>query len=708
MKRKRRLYPGRIPSELKRLNQWACWKWEETNGRQSKPPYNPTTGNYANCNDPSTWVSFGEALAGYQSNNFDGVSFFLSSGDGLVGIDFDNCRNEKNNRTHEQIRAYLDLLDTYTETSPSGKGVRIFLRGSLPPDHRNKCSEKGVEIYTSAKALTVTGRRHKAYSPKIETRQEELERFYRLVFGLESEKKATRKPLSIEVREPAIHPGRINRLCNRFPNIDIRSMLDGTSHHASPSEAEQALANFAAGDGWSPQEITDLLVHARQLRGQAPKHLGYYQATIVNALESDLAIAHRRNGSSCGFPAPSAAPAPSSPPSSPKKNGASRTKSHKETTLDDVQALYRRHLHVEDDSIIDVILGIAAGNHLPGDPLWLYLIAPPSSGKTEFLHPLKDREDTFFLSDFTPAALISGYVEAETGEDKSLLPKLDGKLVICKDLTAIISKSKEIRNQLYSILRDAYDGHSSRAMGTGFKEFRSRFNLIAAVTPQVEKTWTDNSPLGERFLSYRLRIENRSAHVRKGMAHNGEEFRQRIREAVWSLLDRMPNRIPDFPSSLEEPTENLAAILAHFRTVVDRDGNEVLYEPTPEIPTRIVKQLRRLGQSLALIRGKDSVTASEFAVMRKVAFDSIPSRRKQLLDCLWQHKNAYLTTGEIAEMLSLAETTAGRLVSDFKELRTLDQKRVRQGKRPSIGYRLNRETRSWLSAAFSVRSKLSP
>ena len=120
--------------------------------------------------------------------------------------------------------------------------------------------------------------------------------------------------------------------------------------------------------------------------------------------------------------------------------------------------------------------------------------ATPSSGKTELLMSVFECEETFFLSDFTPAALISGYCddaitppfnamdtrapnESSEGEensegetkqevikkvDYSLLPKLNGMVVVTKDFSLIHDKPSETRAQILSILRDVYDGYAQR------------------------------------------------------------------------------------------------------------------------------------------------------------------------------------------------------------------------------------------------------
>src|ERR1700733_4232335 len=48
-----------------------------------------------------------------------------------------------------------------------------------------------------------------------------------------------------------------------------------------------------------------------------------------------------------------------------------------------LKALFKKHYYFSDEDVIDLVLGIVAGNHIDSDPIWLHLISAPSGGKTE-------------------------------------------------------------------------------------------------------------------------------------------------------------------------------------------------------------------------------------------------------------------------------------------------------------------------------------
>lgn len=146
-----------IPTELVELDQWCVYRKEWVPERQkfTKIPYNPNTGFKAKSNDPTTWSDFDTAVT--QSQQYDGIGFFFHNG--YYGVDLDNVESEimryRDNDWQDNIVAdFIETLGSYAEISPSGTGVHIICKGSLPPGGRRKGD---VEMYDSGRFFTVTG-----------------------------------------------------------------------------------------------------------------------------------------------------------------------------------------------------------------------------------------------------------------------------------------------------------------------------------------------------------------------------------------------------------------------------------------------------------------------------------------------------------------------------------------------------------------------
>lgn len=147
----------RFPDELASLPQWICWRLEPDpkNDKPRKVPYDPKTGRKASSTNPQSWATLAQALAAKDKYLFTGVGFVFTEVGGIVGVDIDHCRNEDGS-FNETAQAILDKAPSYTEISPSGSGLHIFFRGTMP-GKGNKNSTSGVEMYASARYFTMTG-----------------------------------------------------------------------------------------------------------------------------------------------------------------------------------------------------------------------------------------------------------------------------------------------------------------------------------------------------------------------------------------------------------------------------------------------------------------------------------------------------------------------------------------------------------------------
>lgn len=131
-----------IPDELKLLPQWVV-------ADADKIPYDPKTGRMANVNDPGTWSDFETAKA-KAGNGHPHVGFVLTENDPYTIIDLDAPADSIQEMLHQRI---LQSFDTYTETSQSGKGYHIVLKGKVPGGARRD----RVEIYSNQRYMICTG-----------------------------------------------------------------------------------------------------------------------------------------------------------------------------------------------------------------------------------------------------------------------------------------------------------------------------------------------------------------------------------------------------------------------------------------------------------------------------------------------------------------------------------------------------------------------
>jgi putative DNA primase/helicase len=168
--------PENIPDELKALPQWVTWRyvWLEDRQKWDKPPRNARTGRAASSTNRKTWSPYADALHAYKDGDLDGIGLAVTEENTLVGIDLDHGRNPDTGEIAPWAWAIARRLNSYTEISPSGTGLRIWLKATRNPKGRRKGH---IEVYSWGRYLTVTGW-HIGWSPAtIEPRQAELEAF---------------------------------------------------------------------------------------------------------------------------------------------------------------------------------------------------------------------------------------------------------------------------------------------------------------------------------------------------------------------------------------------------------------------------------------------------------------------------------------------------------------------------------------------------
>lgn len=141
-----------IPENLKNINQWVCFKLEynDKKGKADKIPKDPRTGYNAKANNPETWSDYQTAVNALKKYGFDGIGIEFAGG--IFGVDLDNVINA--GRLTSEAQDIIKTMDSYTEYSPSGNGIHIICRGSIPAGARRRGS---IEMYEAGRFFTVTG-----------------------------------------------------------------------------------------------------------------------------------------------------------------------------------------------------------------------------------------------------------------------------------------------------------------------------------------------------------------------------------------------------------------------------------------------------------------------------------------------------------------------------------------------------------------------
>ena len=290
-----------VPEDLRSEKRWLNWKATQKTRKDGKTYFDKQPRDAkspwmnAKTNDRSTWASFAEAVRSLDSEEVTGLGFALC--EGFVGIDLDNVRDKDAGTLHPAALAILKKLHTYSEVSPSGTGVKAFLRGSVSNGRKGKADGIDVEVYGSptlagAKYFTVTGHQLPGTPSEVaEATGERLEEIERLCKQMDSSRQISgrqsppQRPrgesLGFVGDAEVIDAGR------RIHGEKFSALFDGdsSSHGDDPSAADLAFANHLAwlcGPGREDQVKRIMLGSGRQ-REKFQTNKTYLDRTIANA-----------------------------------------------------------------------------------------------------------------------------------------------------------------------------------------------------------------------------------------------------------------------------------------------------------------------------------------------------------------------------------------------------------------------------------------
>lgn len=186
----------KLPVACKELRHWVLWKTAMRDGRLTKIPIRADSGLNAESDDLTTWTTFDKVREAFEKGRGGalGVGFVFARSSEISGVDLDHCRDASTGEIDEWAKTYLDRLNSYTEISPSGAGLHVLVKGSIPvtgADGGRQKKLKGdgyrpdaaIEMYSAKRFFTMTGNILPGHPLNVEARQDELMGIYEEVFG---------------------------------------------------------------------------------------------------------------------------------------------------------------------------------------------------------------------------------------------------------------------------------------------------------------------------------------------------------------------------------------------------------------------------------------------------------------------------------------------------------------------------------------------
>lgn len=376
-----------------------------------------------------------------------------------------------------------------------------------------------------------------------------------------------------------------------------------------------------------------------------------------------------------------------------------------EYPLGKVKKTVNKYLYLEDDRILDVLLAVYIANQVINtDPVWLLLIASSSNAKTELLRALDGLDDVYFLSEMTEKTFISGDKQPKGQQNPSLLFRITDKILVFKDFTTVLSMYREKRSAIIAQLREIADGKFSKAFGTGEEiAWEGKVGFLGACTHAYFKHHSVINTMGERFLIYRNDNINPIRMGEKAAEMTGKEtkFRKKMKKSFHRFCKQF-TKIEETVTinirvrpKIDNKIIQLASLVAVARTGVDRDRYKgtLNYTPHPEGPARLVKQLKTMAISLAIVHGKSNITKNIINIVKKIACDAVPELRIEILKFLWDEKaiqdeknylsfqqKKWVRTSDVAIGINKPINTVKRVLEDLMTLKVVNRRIEDQGR----------------------------
>lgn len=388
-------------------------------------------------------------------------------------------------------------------------------------------------------------------------------------------------------------------------------------------------------------------------------------------------------------------------------------------------------LYMDSTEVLRILAAVFCVHYYQGvNPVWLFLIAPSSSAKTELLKPLAISNFVTNISQITTKTFVSGFIPAKPkkGDEPATPPKKTGLLdratekaawskqspmIVIKDFTTILNMRADERNIVMSQLREVKDGNLTGEYGNGITSLWSgRMGFVAAVTDQIEEAIADSAKFGDRYLYYRMDAINHEKAIERMIVNRTRDTKEIIKRAHGCLESLALESAKTFGKYGPVPPGHLiqtggrinalAIFATQLRTPVIRDNyrREITAVYPPESPTRHVSQLTSFASGLMALRGGEW-SDEDFPLLRKLALGSAPVTKLKLAESLFFRGT--LSTTDCADAVSLPKSAVRYPLDDLFAAKLLKRRNPEKSDSfdtdKSYNYSLSEETRTLMLRA---------
>jgi hypothetical protein len=320
----------------------------------------------------------------------------------------------------------------------------------------------------------------------------------------------------------------------------------------------------------------------------------------------------------------------------------------------------------------------------------LVIVGETSAGKSTIIRFFGDGLDDLVerSDDATPASFVSAEPskEEEELEKLDLLPRIQHKLMTCKDMSSWFAGDQASIQKWMSVVANVMDG-DGYVRDTGSHGQRGytgdyRFGFLGATTPLPRRAWEVMGHTGNRLVFHEKTKTTDMSQAVSDVFDDDEYGRKvdRCQEAVQSLLNDLWSEHGGYGSiewdsslsdELHQVFEYLTMLVVHARAPVE-DGTT-----KKEGPHRIATTLRDIARGHALLCGRKQVEIEDAQVCARIALSTMPKERRPVVRAVLNPKNdGTLSTSDLTEQTPYTEPTVLKRMQLLETLEIADCKEV--------------------------------
>jgi len=332
------------------------------------------------------------------------------------------------------------------------------------------------------------------------------------------------------------------------------------------------------------------------------------------------------------------------------------------------------HLYGEDSGMLRIALASLIATRLKvADPVWLIIIGPPSSGKSQVLRPLALTDAKFIhrVDDVTENTFLSGAKTGKEGGEVSFLKKIGSHgMIVISDFTVIFSKNSESRSAILSQFRMIYDGEMVKHVGNSPIpiEWKGSLGVLAGSTPSIYTHFEEVADMGERFIYYRMKSYDTEKATRLSLGRKtfGKDLDDKLSGMYAEYIKDCVKGCKDIgPIEVSEPVKErilqIAMFAAKLRTPAHYDKyiGQIDRVPVSEMPMRVALQLSAIAKGLMAMCHQDRedtvLDEKDISYIEWCAYSLANEERRACLRALagvsWE---TAMGTGDVADKIGLS------------------------------------------------------